>query len=56
MVSLIKISFNVLFILSTCPELWSQYAQCNFQSASINLAIPWLTLDTNAGPLSDPII
>ena len=31
-VSLVKVSFKVLFILSTCPKLWGQYAQWSFQS------------------------
>lgn len=50
--NLVKVSFNILFIFSTWPELWDWHAQCNFQSAPINLDIFWLTLDTNVGSLS----
>jgi len=31
-VNLIKVDFRALFILSTCSELWGQYAQWSFQS------------------------
>jgi hypothetical protein len=30
-VNLLKVSFKVLFILSTSPELWLQYAQWRLQ-------------------------
>ena len=36
--NLVKIFLMVLFILSTCPELWGLYAQCNFESFPSSLA------------------
>lgn len=54
MVNFVKVSFRVLFILSTCPELWGLYTQCNFHLTSKYLTTPWLTCATKAGPLSDP--
>lgn len=52
-VSFVKVSFKVLLILSTCPELWCLHAQYSFQSVLSAVAIPWLTLEMKAFPLSD---
>jgi hypothetical protein len=53
--NLLKVSFRVLFILSTCPDFWRWYSQWSFQLVPNISANPWLILDTKAGPLSDPI-
>jgi hypothetical protein len=47
---------KVLFIHFTFPELWGQYAICNFQVIPRPLATLCATIcTTKADPLSDPI-
>ena len=52
----VKVSFRVRFILSTCPELWGLYSQCNFHFVPRAWASPCTTWLTKAGPLSEPIV
>lgn len=47
------VSFSVLFILLTWPELWGLYAQGIFQSMPKALAINWESLAMKAGSISD---
>ena len=52
----VKVSFRVQFILSTCPELWGLYSQCNFHFVPRAWASPCIIWLTKAGLLSEPIL
>ena len=52
----VKVSFRVRFILSTCPELWGLYSQCNFHFVPRAWASPCTTWLTEVGPLSEPMV
>ena len=52
----VKVSFRVRFILSTCPELWGLYSQCNFHFVPRAWASPCTIWLTKASPLSEPIV
>ena len=52
----VKVSFMVRFILSTRPELWGLYSQCNFHFVPRAWAIPCTIWLTKAGPLSESIV
>jgi hypothetical protein len=43
--NLVKVTLSVLFILSTCPDLWGWYAQWSFQ------LVPNVSANPKAGPI-----